>query len=275
MITYAYPDLWTTVTTQGGRTTTVCRDAFGRPLRTTLPEGVVQTFAYDLHARLVKTTETSSAGARRTSTATYDPLDRKVSETSITGVHVDYAYGTDGKNNRVTRTVDPTGLKLTTLTTTDPWGQVLSVVAPNGDTTRYAYDGWGNRTRITLLPAGNGAPQERTFAYDGLGRLVRKTEPETGTQVFSGFNALNQPRTLTEQGRGLRLPPRVRTLDYDGLGRLRSQTGGTASETFSYQGAFLTSSSRTVESRTVTQSFAYEAPGSRLSQETTTLPQAR
>jgi YD repeat-containing protein len=271
VITYAYPDPWTTVTTQGGRTTTECRDAFGRPLRTTLPEGVVRTFAYDRHARLVKTTETSSAGARRTSTVTYDPLDRKVSETSITGVRVDYAYGTDGRNNRVTRTVDPTGLKLKTLTTTDPWGQVLSVVAPNGDTTRYTYDGWGNRTRITLLPAGNGTPQERTFAYDGLGRLVRKTEPETGTQVFSGFNALNQPRTLTEQGRDLRLPPRVRTLDYDGLGRLRNQTGGTASETFSYQGAFLTGSSRTVDSRTVTQSFAYEAPGSRLSQEITTL----
>jgi RHS repeat-associated protein len=268
-LTLTYPDEWTRITTQAGKITTENYDGFGHLIKQTLPDGRVIIPSYDLHSRVVKITETNSAGAARTSTTTYDLLDRVVSETSFTGKCVDYAYSTNGVNNIVTQTLDPMGLRLVTVTKTDPFGQVVSVTAPNGDLTAYSYDGMGNKTQVTIIPAGGGTPQNRTFTYDALGRLISKWEPETGTQTFGTFTALNQAQTITEIGISTARPSRVRTIAYDGLGRLRAQVGGNTATTFNYLGALLTQSTRTMGTDTVTQTFAYEEPGKRLSSEAT------
>lgn len=269
-ISISYPDEWTTITTQKDKQTIEKTDGFGRLIEKVAPNGVVTKPTYDLHNRVIAVTETTPDMKTRTSTTSYDLLDRPISETSFTGKRVDYAYSTDGYFNIVTKTTDPLGLRLVTITKTDPFGQVGSVTAPNGDVTSFTYDGMGNKLTTTIRPAAGGAEQVRSFIYDPLGRLISKKEPETGEQRFTSFNALNQAQILTELGINTALSPRIRSLQYDGLGRLRAQISGAAKETFLYQGAFLVQTARTQNGRTVTQTFAYREPGARLSHESTT-----
>jgi YD repeat-containing protein len=296
-INIAYLDEWTTRTTQVNKITIESRDGFGRVIQTIHPDGTMTVPTYDLHGRVVQVDEYPSKQAaskgvftnelRRQSTTAYDVLDRKTSETSFTGKRIDYAYSTDGVNDIIKQTVDPTPappdvvdpkrtyLNLVTITRKDPFGQVVSVTAPNGDLTSYTYDGYGNKTSVTVTSAADGSSQIRTFLYDGLSRLISKYEPETGTQLFTNFNALNKALTLTEVGTDPTSRPRIRNLVYDGLGRLRSQANasGTTIESFEYQGAYLTKSVRTIGTNNVTQTFTYDPlnnPGMRLSQETTT-----
>lgn len=272
-ISLSYPDEWSTLTTQAGKTTADYYDGFGRRIRTVRPDGISVVPSYDLNGRVVQVQETNPVGSVRTSTASYDLLDRALSRTSAAGKREDFSYALGGNPFlKITSSVDPLGLNLVTTTRVDPFGQVASVKAPNGDTTSYEYDGRGNKTRVTITPASGGTAQVRTFSYDALGRLVSKTEPETGTQVFSSFNALNQPRVVTERGIDLTKPPRNRALEFDGLGRLRTQVGGSVLEHFVYQGPFLTETGRLAGTAEVRQSFTYDGPGRRLSQETTTAP---
>lgn len=266
-ITISYPDFCTKVSHQAAKTTTEITDGFGRLIQRTLPDGRRQQFTYDLHGRLAQTSETNPAGGTRTQGTSYDLLDRVVTQTDFDGKTTTYAYSTDGVLDTVTATLPKVTPPLSTVTSRDCFGQVVLVQAPNGDVTRTAFDGWGNRISIARTPGSGGVTQIRTFSYDGLGRLVQKTEPETGTQTFTNFDSLNLPRTITEGAQST--VPRTRTCWYDGLGRLRSQTSGTTSETFTYTGVQLTGTSRAVGNDQVTQAFTYGGPGARLSLEST------
>lgn len=280
-ISISYPDEWTRITTQASKTTTEYFDGFGRLIEQDLPDGRVIVPTYDIHGRVINTTETTSDGKTRSSSTTYDLLGRVTSETGITGKKITYAYTTDGVNNIITKTVDtsitPAGQtpisSLVTIIKKDPFGQAISITAPNGDITSNIYDGQGNKTSITITPAQGGQSQARTFTFDALGRMSSKVEPETGTQNFSNFNALNQPQTITEVGTGLDpINPtlsRSRSLSYDGLGRLRAQSGGGSTEMFTYTGALLTEATRSMGNDVVDQLFSYDGPGKRMSQETT------
>jgi len=251
-IVTTYPDLFTMKQVQAGLQTTSHLDGFGRLIRKDLPDGTYLTYAYDRHGRLASTTKHSSTGGTIQSSATYDLLGRPTFQTGFDGTIVSYTYlALANGNNQVTTSFNGTD---PTVTITDPFGQVVQVTAPTGDVTTNTYDGMGFRTQVQLAPPGLTA-QTRTFVADPLGRVSSKTEPETGTQTFQNFNALNQPTLITELGS----PSRTRSLVYDGLGRLRSvsagSNAGTATETFSYSttpnnglpgGAFLTDSNYTV-----------------------------
>ena len=269
-ITITYPDPWTKITTQANKTTTETTDGFGRLINQVLPDGRTVARTYDLHGRLSGITETNTSGVRRTSSTTYDALDRVTSQTAFDGVYTTFTYGTNGTLNTVTQTVQNMVPPLVTTTSKDFFGQLASVLAPSGDLTSYGYDGMGNRTSATITPAGQSAStaQVRSYFYDALGRMTSKNEPETFTQTYSIFNALNLATTITEGA--LSSYPRVRTLVFDGLGRLRSQSNGAVTESFTYTGAFLNGTSRTVGSDQVAQTFTYGGLGARLSQETTT-----
>lgn len=266
-ISISYPSLWTKQTTQAGKTTTETTDGFGRSILQVLPDGRHVVPTYDSDNRVVQVTETNSAGVSRSRATTYDTLDRVTQQTSFDGITTSFAYSTNGTWNWTTQTVGVPQPALVTTTARDPFGLPMAVQDPLGIQTVYSYDGWGNRTSVTILPNVHGTPQTRTFTYDSLGRLVSQCQPETGTQTFSNFNALNLAGTFIE-GAGT-ATPRIRTRVFDGLGRMRSETSGTTTETYTYTGALLTGSRRTTGSNQVDRGFAYQAPGARLSQETT------
>lgn len=254
-VTFSYPDERTVTTTQAGLSATERYDGFGRLQSRNRPDGITETYTYDIHGRVVAVRE-SSVGSSRTSSADFDVLGRPKWIAPVSGPTQSFSYSAVGANSRTTIT-QSNGVTVTR--TVDPFGQVLEQAGPTGTTTA-TYNAFGQATKVTLRDLG-GATQDRTFEYDGIGRLTSKTEPETGTIGFNGFDANGQPTTITEGGRS-------RTVSYDALGRLRSVSGGGASLTYTYTGLLLTSASG---SDGVSQSYAYNGPGKRLSTETTTV----
>lgn len=187
-----YPDAWTVTQTQGPRTTTTHYDGFGRPISKTSWDGIAFAFAYDLHGRPLTTTLTTAGEPALTQSSSYDILDRITSRTGFQGVQVTqtYAPGLNG-NNQTTCGFGANQVYPTT-TSTDPFGQVVQVSAATGDLTTRTFDGWGHVTQVQINPAGGGAiTPPRSFSYDSLGRLIQKTEPETGTLTFASFDSLN------------------------------------------------------------------------------------
>ncbi len=80
-------------------------------------------------------------------------------------------------------------------TVTDLLGQKVAVVDQKGQVSRYFYDRDGHLSRTEQ---GN---QMRRYVYNDMGWLLSREEPEEGTTVYSGHNALGMPKTTTLQGR--------------------------------------------------------------------------
>ena len=173
-------------------------------------------------------------------------------------------YGIAGVNSTVTTTRSN---QVSTTILKDPFGQVVEVDAPDGSRTTTTYDGY--QIYVSIQPS-SGTPQARSFYYDALGRLTSKNEPETNMQTYGGFNALNQP-TVVKEAYGT-IDARIRTLAFDGFGRLTSMANGSDNLLYTYTGPNLTFASRTVGGQTVSQTFAYNGVGGRLSSETTIQP---
>jgi RHS repeat-associated protein len=263
-ITMAYPDAWSKMTTQSGNMTRETFDAFGRRIRTELPDGRVIEQDYDRYGREAEWRETGAGGVRRRSIR-YDPLDRVTSSTTFDGVTTTYDYSTDGLSDVTRQTIQGQGLQTTI--SRNVFGQVTQVVAPNGDRTVHIFDGFGNRRAVTRFPARGGTPQNRTFLYDQLDRLIFKIEPEAWGQAFKDFDAMGKAATFLEDAGGKAERKTVR--EFDGLGRLRARTSGTMTEQFTYQGPFLIRSTcGPREGAAIVQTFAYGGPGARLSEET-------
>ncbi len=202
------------------------------------------------------------------------------SETDADGVTSTLTYASSGVNTVKDVLNAATGLKIEE--TDDALGQPIKRQTFDGSTSvklaTYAYDGMGHPTQVVETDPG-GVSQTRTFTYDANGRLAAKSEPETGTQNFSSFNALGQPQIIQE---GVTPPPtpppgqtpqplppfRTRSLSFDGLGRLVSQAKGSDTLNYSYSGAFLTSASTTSNGWSVSQAFAYDALGRLISEST-------
>ncbi len=278
-ITYAFPDERTTTITQNSRTTTERRDGFGRLLSRSNPDGSKTEYTYDIYGRLDSQKEITWNGSGRTSTTGYDDLDRVTSQLSPngTGLSIRYtvesgAYATSNELAVITRSA--MGTVISSKEYRDVFGQVVKQIAPTGEITTAIYDGLGNPTKVTITPPVGSSvmtPQDRLFTYDTLGRMVGKTEPETGTITFGTFNGLNQP-CLIKEGVVSNLATRSRTLLYDGIGRLRRASGGSDSLSYVYQGADLQSAISSHGSESVVQTYQYwpdAAKGKRLKQETT------
>lgn len=239
-VSYTYPSERLRTSSRDGRTTTERMDGFGRLLSRTLPDGRRMEFIYDVHGRQVVQREFDrTGGSSRSSLTSYDLLDRPIAFSSAGGAGqtISYAASADGKLSLIT--TSRAGISAGQVETRNVLGQVIKVEAPSGGTTTMTYDGAGNLIS-TLTRDGANNTQERTFLYNALGLLTRKTEPETGVQTFAGFNALGQPGTVIEAVGTA--DARTRTILFDGLGRVckvSSNTGGETLETF-YDGALLT-----------------------------------
>ncbi len=121
--------------------------------------------------------------------------------------------------------------------------------------------------------AASGQKQSRAFAYNPIGFLTSRTEPETGLTLFRDLDRQGRAWTV-EEDKGADGQTRLLALRYDGLGRLRSKTGGSDLETFTYSGTLLTNATSSCPSGMVSQSYAYANPGAALSSEITVAPLA-
>ena len=248
--TYAYPDELTITTTakpnsiQGETvTTTRAYDAFGRiksiktiAITPNAPQDITETtYAYQSRTTTVTTTS-NGIQAAKTITET-DPLGRPVEISQISGATqaatTYYNYKTENapQGTQIVTTTQISGSNtLTTEETRNLLGQTLQITGPKTTTVHeYKYDGLGNVTEHKTTTA-QGA-QTRTFTYDDLGRLLSKTEPETGTTTYSGYTVHGQPKVaeepLEEQTYTTGSKTRVRKTTYDGFGRIEKITNET------------------------------------------------
>lgn len=278
-VTYAYPEELRTTITINGQITESVFDGFGRIRQKTVPTGILaangstlvttQTPSYDLYGRQVSLTEINPANTGRTKSWGYDIFDRVISEAPFAGGPTTTSYDVAGINTKVT-TTSPN--QVSSYVLVDPLGQIVETVSPDGAHTKATYNGAGQRVALTVTPDG-GPTQPRSWDYDALGRLTSKSEPETNTQTFSQFNALNQATVVIEAAQAKDLSQRrTRTLTFDGLGRMKTVSNGEDLLSYGYTGPNLTFSSRKVGGVTVIQTFAYNGAGGLLSSETTTQP---
>ncbi|HEV8482244.1 MAG TPA: RHS repeat-associated core domain-containing protein [Blastocatellia bacterium] len=210
----------------------------------------------------------------------YDALGRLKTTTFPDGNTVQQSYSgpaitiTDQVNRQIKRQVDSLG-RLITTTEQDPSGSLIQ-------NTDYTYDLLNNLTQV------NQGGQLRTFQYDAASRLKNETTPETGTTSFTytdfdavltrtdargvvttyTYDTLNR---LTGVGyntvSGVVTAPTV-TYNYDNSststtkGLMLSVSTGVYSETLSYDSFNrLSSTSRTIDSRTYATAYQYNPAG--------------
>ena len=256
-LTLAYPDERTRTWRQGRLEGSERLDGFGRLQATVRPDRVTESYGTDVLGRRVLVKESNGRVTRTAQARTYDALDRILTEQTATGLPRSYEYASSGIHQVVTiRTPngDSSVQKL------DPWGQVVSF-ADSTSSTQTTFNEFGQATRV-LQEDATGKSQVRSFDFDGIGKLIRLTTPETQSTALAEFNALAQPGRVTDaSGRTIR-----RT--YDALGRLLTVSNGSLNLAMAYQGPFLMGRS---SSDGVSQAFTYGAPGHRLDRESLTL----
>jgi len=277
VVTFGYPSERTRTITQNGQTQKETMDGFGRITKIEYPNGMVELRAYDQSGRLARLSQATAKGTR-VSQVSYDLLDRVVSETGFSGQVVTTRYSSAGPLSQVTRTNASTGAKR--VIQTDGLGNVVKLEKPNGARVLTSYNALGKVLQsVTQERDANGnvkSTQTRSFAYDSLGRLTSKTEPETNLTQYGQFNALGLPQSITE-GVGSS-DQRARTVAFDGLGRVRSVVTAAGERVdYSYSGALLTSVSSQyfsgAQKRTISQAYTYGGPGGALSQENIVFPE--
>ena len=159
-------------TDPAARVTSFTRNAVGRPLTQTLPDGRLITFTYDANGNLTSL----SPPARPAHNFTFTPIDLMQSYLTppVTGGGTNtttYTYDLDRKPTRMTR---PDGQEV--VLTSDSAGRVISRVAPTG-TFSLGYDSAG-RVQSRSAPAG----ANLTYSYDGaLLTQATVTGPVPGT----------------------------------------------------------------------------------------------
>ncbi|MFE6055313.1 LamG-like jellyroll fold domain-containing protein [Kitasatospora sp. NPDC056446] len=181
-----------TYTADADRTSRTVYDAAGRPTLKLAPGGVRQQLGYD---DLDQVTSQSGSGAEAdtaTRTFDYDPDGRMTGASTA-------AVGTT------------TAATAETFSYNDRGG--LLTAGGSGGSSSFAYNTDG------LMTSRTDAAGTATYGYDGAGRLKTLNDPVTGTALSLGYNALNQPATVTYGAGG-----NIRSYGYDKLHRLTSDT---------------------------------------------------
>lgn len=126
------------------------------------------------------------------------------------------------------------------VTTADALGRITEVIEDPGTfpaqlnyTTSYAYDLLDNLTGVTQ------GSQPRSFTYDSLGRLVKATNPESGSVCYGHYSGSDCVPEYDGNGNVLKKTDAlnvVTTFVYDALNRVthKSYSDTTASVTYTY-----------------------------------------
>jgi RHS repeat-associated protein len=209
----------TKVTDPLGGVTTFEVDDANRPVRRTLPNGVVTLWEYDLRDRVRSVTHRNAAGQILAS-ASYErsPSGEPTKVTREDGSSAIYEYDA--------------ALRLSAEKHYDPAGGLLETVA-------YTYDALGNRTSRSdaagastwtygpgsRLTAVTGPAGSATYGYDGDGRTV--SIDRGGSAVQLAYDSRDLIASWTDQTTGAAV-----TYLHDGLGRRVGATSGTAARRF-------------------------------------------
>lgn len=158
-----------------------------------------------------------------------------------------YTYYTDTTATHTTgdsRTVKNAMGHLTEFLEYNKSGQITKIKNPNGQITLLTYDP-RLRLKSHTLAAGTAAAQTTTYAYDGVGQLIKVTAPDASFVTY-GYDAAHRLTDITDalgntthyslDHAGNRIREEVRdsggnltrqvSRDFDALNRLRQVTGG-------------------------------------------------
>ncbi|MFF1372694.1 LamG-like jellyroll fold domain-containing protein [Streptomyces virginiae] len=177
------------------RTWTTTYDAAGQPVSELLPGNVKRQRTYDALGRLTNETGSGTAAATRPRALSYD-LAGRMTGSGGDGVLADNSY------------------------TYNDRGQLLNADGPSGKSA-YTYDADGNMT------SRKDASGTTAFTYDMGGRLDTATDPLTGTQIQTDFDAAGRPTTqqyARPSTGGTYTTTAKRAYTYDSLGRLTKDT---------------------------------------------------
>jgi RHS repeat-associated protein len=167
-------------TDPNGNTTSYTYDSEGDLLSKTDPLGRMTSYTYNSFGEV--TSETNPLGV--TTTNAYDPDGNLLSTaTPVCSVPpcasgsptatTTYTYGDSSEPGEVTAMTDPDGN--TTAYAYDSYGDQTSVTDPNGKTTNYAYNIIGEKTSSK-----DALGQTTKYTYDALGDLLTVTDPLGG-----------------------------------------------------------------------------------------------
>jgi RHS repeat-associated protein len=227
-------------------TTTVERDAQGRPVKVTDPLGGTTEYAYDADGNVDSITDPNGHKTK----FTYDADNERTKVERANGQIEETGYDgdgqiisqVDGNKHKTTyvrnvleqpiETIDP--LERKTTRTFDAAGNLLTKIDADGRTTTYGYDkanrlkeisysaessndvtfGYDENGDVTDMVDGTG---ESTYEYDQLGRLIHSEDGNSETVGWE-YNLGNEPIGLTyPNGKSI-------SRAYDKAGRLESVT---------------------------------------------------
>lgn len=161
-------------TADGAATSNYNYDPFGRQESVTSGGQIIERSVYDGFDHVVESQKRDGTGAMKSTTYTYDPLDRTASKTAD-GKTTDYAYL--GLSNEVAG-------ELTKSYQYSPWGERLSQVKHNSDgTTEDGYYGYNSHTDVETLTDNNG-DTKATYGYTAY-----------GSEDTSEFTGIDKPDT--------------------------------------------------------------------------------
>ena len=143
-------------------------DGHGRVATATTPEGSFH-YQYDALSRLGDEQQYSGANLVAETRRTYDAAGNLATSTNLAGATTTYHYDAD---DRLLSATSPSG---TTTYTYNGRGALSQIQAPTG-TTLFTYDDLDQLLSVTQ-PGG----QQVSYAYDGLGRRLSRTDA-TGTR---------------------------------------------------------------------------------------------
>ncbi|MDB5973682.1 MAG: hypothetical protein JWR07_442, partial [Nevskia sp.] len=217
-------------------------DAAGEVTSITQPNGASYTLEYDDARRLsaiqngagerieytrnlmggITTTaiRNSGGGIVKSATATFDELNRLLTQVGAGSQTTTYAYD---RTDNVTGVTDP--LSHQYAYGYDALNRLISESGPLQYTGSYGYDAQDHQTSVTD-PLGH----VTTYVYDGFGDVIRRRSPDTGTTDYS-YDARGLVQTETS-ARGV-----VTSYGYDLLGRITSRSYSTSpaeSVTYAY-----------------------------------------
>ncbi len=245
-------------------------DADNRVLTVTRPDMAV-AYTYDANGNRISVADTDVYGPR-TTTYSYDELDRVSSITDPFGMTVGYTYDPNGKRTSTkypgNRPVFYYYDDLNRLTRVEDWG---------GVSTTYQYD---NAGRLTGQTMGNGSTV--AYTYDNAGRLTDKLDKTAGNTVIASYHydldangnrtgmIMNQPlvprpdytdTTFTHNDGNQVVSGGGNNYTYDGKGNRITRNDGTVTTQYGYN---YQNRLTQVTSGANTDEYGYSSDGKRL-----------
>lgn len=177
--TYDRDGLLTSTSDALNQASTQTYDARGLLTATVDASGRRVEFRYDAQGRLLQRIEDPGAGKLNiTTNYRYDGQGRQLTVTDASGRVTGYSYDREGRLAQVAQ--DPAGLNQRTVFAYDAQGRQVTVTEGYGTAAatvrQYLYDALGRRTAEVVDPGAGKLNLTTSYAYDGNGNVIRRTD---------------------------------------------------------------------------------------------------